>query len=41
LASEDFAKKFTDLPIWISGIGQKTNSASFMKNQFKILLICI
>ena len=33
LASEDFAKKFTDLPIWISGIGQKTNSASFMKNQ--------
>jgi acetyl-CoA C-acetyltransferase len=33
LASEDFAKKITDLPIWISGIGQKTNSASFMKNQ--------
>ena len=32
-SSEDFAKKITDLPIWISGIGQKTNSASFMKNQ--------
>ena len=32
LASEDIIKKFTDTPIWISGIGQKTNSASFTKN---------
>jgi len=32
LVSEDMAKKFTDSPIWISGIGQKTNSASFTKN---------
>jgi len=29
--------KFTDEPIWISGIGQKTNSASFTKNQLTTL----
>lgn len=29
LASEDKAKEFTDTPIWIRGIGQKTNAASF------------
>ena len=32
LVSERVAKKFTDSPIWISGIGQKTTSASFTKN---------
>jgi len=32
LTSEKFAKKFSDNPIWISGIGQKTTSASFTKN---------
>ena len=32
LASENICKKFTDIPIWISGIGQKTTSASFTKN---------
>ena len=32
LASEDIIRKFTDQPIWISGVGQKTNSASFTKN---------
>jgi acetyl-CoA C-acetyltransferase len=32
LASEDFCKKFTNEPIWISGIGQKTISAGFTKN---------
>lgn len=32
LASEKTAKKFTDVPVWISGIGQKTTSASFTKN---------
>lgn len=32
LVSEKTAKKFTDTPIWISGIGQKTTSASFTKN---------
>jgi acetyl-CoA C-acetyltransferase len=26
------AKKYTDMPVWISGIGQKTTSASFTKN---------
>lgn len=31
LASEKTAKKFTDMPVWISGIGQKTTSASFTK----------
>ena len=33
LASEDMARRFTDLPIWISGIGQKTISAGFTKNE--------
>jgi len=32
LASEKSAKEFSDNPIWISGIGQKTTSASFTKN---------
>ena len=32
LASETICKNFTDQPIWISGIGQKTTSASFTKN---------
>ena len=32
LASEKIAKKFTNDPIWVSGIGQKTTSASFTKN---------
>jgi len=32
LTSEKIAKKFTDMPVWISGIGQKTTSASFTKN---------
>jgi acetyl-CoA C-acetyltransferase len=32
LASENICKKFTDSPIWITGIGQKTTSASFTKN---------
>ena len=32
LASEDVAKKLTDTPVWIKGIGQKTTSASFTKN---------
>jgi acetyl-CoA C-acetyltransferase len=32
LASEKVAKKFTDSPVWIRGIGQKTMSASFTKN---------
>lgn len=32
LASEKMAKKITDTPIWITGIGQKTVSASFTKN---------
>ncbi|MCH7757965.1 MAG: thiolase family protein [Thaumarchaeota archaeon] len=32
LASENIYKKFTDDPIWITGIGQKTTSASFTKN---------
>ncbi len=33
LTSEDLAKKFTDTPVWVKGIGQKTISASFTKNQ--------
>ena len=37
LASEDILKKFTDTPVWISGIGQKTNSASFTKNDLTTL----
>jgi len=32
LASEEIAKKTTDTPVWITGIGQKTTSASFTKN---------
>ena len=32
LASEEKAKTFSDEPIWITGIGQKTTSASFTKN---------
>ena len=32
LASEKSATEFSDSPIWISGIGQKTTSASFTKN---------
>jgi len=31
LASENICKTFTDHPIWITGIGQKTTSASFTK----------
>ncbi len=37
LASEDIAKKFSEQPIWITGIGQKTNSASFSKNELSTL----
>ncbi len=33
LASENMIKKITDQPIWISGIGQKTISAGFTKNE--------
>lgn len=32
LASEDVIKKFTDKPVWMSGIGQKSLSAGFTKN---------
>ena len=32
LASEDIITKFTDMPIWITGIGQKSISAGFTKN---------
>jgi acetyl-CoA C-acetyltransferase len=32
LASEEKAKILSDQPIWITGIGQKTTSASFTKN---------
>ena len=32
LASEKITKKYTDSPIWITGIGQKTTSAGFTKN---------
>ena len=32
LASEEITKKYTDNPIWITGIGQKTTSAGFTKN---------
>ncbi|TLX68667.1 MAG: thiolase family protein [Thaumarchaeota archaeon] len=32
LASEEIIKKFTDCPVWITGIGQKTISAGFTKN---------
>ena len=32
LTSEEVCKNFTDSPVWITGIGQKTTSASFTKN---------
>ena len=32
LASEEIIKKFTDCPVWITGVGQKTISAGFTKN---------
>ena len=32
LALEETAKKYTDCPVWITGIGQKTTSAGFTKN---------
>ncbi|HMK32693.1 MAG TPA: thiolase family protein [Nitrosopumilaceae archaeon] len=32
LVSEDIVKKFTDCPVWLTGIGQKTISAGFTKN---------
>ncbi len=32
LASEETTKKITDMPVWITGIGQKTTSAGFTKN---------
>jgi len=32
LASEEMIKKITDMPVWITGIGQKTTSAGFTKN---------
>lgn len=32
LASEEICKKNAEMPIWISGIGQKTTSAGFTKN---------
>ena len=32
LASEDVARKFTDEPIWIKGIGQKTGPSQFTKS---------
>ena len=32
LASENTCKRFTDVPVWITGIGQKTTSAGFTKN---------
>ncbi len=32
VCSEEKAKKITDTPIWISGIGQQATSASFTKN---------
>ena len=32
LTSENYYKNFTDSPIWISGVGQKTTSASLTKN---------
>jgi acetyl-CoA C-acetyltransferase len=33
ITSEKTAKKFSDNPVWIEGIGQKTLSAGFTKNQ--------
>lgn len=37
LVSENLARKFTDTPIWIAGIGQKTISASFARNDLTSL----
>lgn len=37
LASEAVATKFTDSPIWITGVGQKTTSASFAKSDLTTL----
>ncbi len=33
LASEEHIKKFTDCPVWLTGLGQKTISAGFTKNE--------
>ena len=33
LVSEEYVKKFTDCPVWLTGMGQKTISASFTKNE--------
>ncbi|MDE1765473.1 MAG: thiolase family protein [Thaumarchaeota archaeon] len=33
LASEDIIRKFTENPVWIKGIGQKSISAGFTKNK--------
>ncbi len=33
LASEETIKKFTDCPVWITGVGQKSISAGFTKNE--------
>ena len=33
LVSETVSRKYTDTPIWITGIGQKTTSAGFTKNK--------
>jgi acetyl-CoA C-acetyltransferase len=33
LASEKSIKKFTDCPVWLTGLGQKTISAGFTKNE--------
>jgi len=33
LASEEIVKKFTDCPVWITGVGQKSISAGFTKNE--------
>ena len=35
LTSEEKARTFSDQPIWITGIGQKTTSASFTKNNLE------
>ncbi|CDI05602.1 thiolase family protein [Candidatus Nitrosotenuis uzonensis] len=37
LVSENIAKKITDLPVWVSGIGHRTISASFAKNDLTTL----
>jgi acetyl-CoA C-acetyltransferase len=33
LASEESVKKLTDCPVWLTGLGQKTISAGFTKNE--------